>query len=422
MSSRTPLPDTAPPADIGFGRVGHAASPPTAGRRPSIVSPLHRLNMTRDLYISTYAPALGTGRAQRTYTCVRALALLGPLDLAYVPHGAVGPSPEYEAIEGLKMHAIRPSRGARRAARYALTRARGVPDKFARGVSPELVRDVARLVAEPGRGRVVAGDLSAAAALLAINGRHPIIYNAHNVESLRVWPRRRPRPLARMKLRSYERRLLTTAAETWMVSRADVQAARQLVASARLRYVPNVVDVAAIRPRTDAHRVSPDGGQLLMVGDFTYAPNRAGRDLLVNSVMPLVWRARPEARVTLAGRALEGWPAPDPRIEVAGFVEDLAAVYEQADCVVVPINEGAGTPLKFVEALAHRVPVVATPFAARGLEVVAGRHYLEGADAESFAAAVIEALSTGARDVAAAGRRIAETEYSLETLAERIAA
>jgi glycosyltransferase involved in cell wall biosynthesis len=380
------------------------------------------MTSTRDLYISTYAPALGTGRAQRTYTCVRALALLGPLDLAYVPHDAERPSPEYTAIEGLELHPIHPSRGVRRGARYALTRARGVPDKFARGVSPELVREVERLVAQPRRGRVVAGDLSAAAALLAINGRHPIIYNAHNVESQRVWHRRRPRPLARRQLRSYERRLLTTAAETWMVSRADVEAARKLVASARLRYVPNAVDVAAIEPRTDARRTASNAGRLLMVGDFTYSPNRAGRDLLVASVLPLVWRARPEVRLTLVGRGLDSWQAPDPRIEVAGFVEDLAAVYEQADCVVVPITQGAGTPLKFVEALAYRVPVVATPFAANGLEVVAGRHYLEGTDAESFAAAVVEALRTGAPEVAAAGRWIAETEYSLETLAERIAA
>jgi glycosyltransferase involved in cell wall biosynthesis len=159
-----------------------------------------------------------------------------------------------------------------------------------------------------------------------------------------------------------------------------------------------------------------------MVGDFTYPPNRSGRDLLAQSVLPIVWRSLPEVRLTLAGRALETWRPPDPRIEVAGFVEDLASVYATADCVVVPITEGAGTPLKFVEALAYQVPVVATPFAARGLEVVAGRHYLEGTDAASFAAAIVEALRTGAAAVAAEGRRIAEVEYSFETLVRRIAA
>jgi len=61
------------------------------------------------------------------------------------------------------------------------------------------------------------------------------------------------------------------------------------------------------------------------------------------------------------------WQAPDARIDVAGFVDSLAGLYAQADCVVVPIVEGAGSPVKFIEALAYGVPVVATPRAARGL-------------------------------------------------------
>jgi glycosyltransferase involved in cell wall biosynthesis len=378
--------------------------------------------MTRDLYISTFAPTLGTGRAQRTYACVRALTLLGPLDLAYVPYDGQGPSPEYAAIDGLELHPIYPSRRMRRAATYASTRARGVPRNFARGVSPELVCEAERLIAQPGRGRVIAGDLSAAAALLTLARRRPIVYNAHNVESDYVSTRRRPRPLAHMAMRSYERRLLGLAAESWMVSYADVESARRLVANARLRYVPNVVDVAAIEPKRQAHRDLGSGGRLLMVGDFTYRPNRSGRNLLVQSVLPLVWRSLPDVRLTLVGRALDNWRPPDPRIDVVGFVEDLASVYAAADCVVVPITEGAGTPLKFVEALAYQVPVVATPFAARGLEVMAGKHYLEGADTASFAAAIIEALRTGASAVAAEGRRITEAEYSFETLAQRIAA
>lgn len=410
-----PTPAQSAPAIVAGGveRLGARAAASPGRRSPSV---------TRDLYISTFAPTLGSGRAQRTYACIRALALLGPVDLAYVPYDGQSPSREYLAIDGLEMHPIYPTRGLSRGLTYAGTRARRVPDKFARGVSPELIRQTARLVDQPGRGRVVAGDPSAAAVLLSMSARRPIIYNAQNVESEYVRRDGRARPLARMGLRNYERRLLSNAAETWMVSHADIEAARRIAADARLRYVPNVVDVSAIQPRTNAPCESADGGRLLMVGDFTYTPNRAGRDMLVREVMPRVWRERPNVRLTLAGRALEDWQAPDPRIDVAGFVEDLASVYEQADCVVVPITEGAGTPLKFVEALAYRVPVVATPFAARGLEVVAEQHYLEGADPESFAAAVLEALRTGAVEVAREGRRIAEAEYSLETLAERIAA
>ena len=39
----------------------------------------------------------------------------------------------------------------------------------------------------------------------------------------------------------------------------------------------------------------------------------------------------------------------------------------RADVVAVPLREGAGTRIKVLEALAHRIPVVATSVAVEGL-------------------------------------------------------
>lgn len=350
---------------------------------------------------------------------MRALAELGQVDLAYVPLGGEEPSSEYKAIESVEFHRIVPSRGARRAAVYLSARARGVPDSGSRGVSPELVEQATRLAEQPGRGRVVAGDLNAATALLPLARRRPVIFNAHNVGAAYRHSGHNERPWTRLLYRRYERELFTVAEESWMVSRADMEAALALAPTARLRYVPNAVDVAAIRPV--APRPNPPR-RVLMVADHLYPPNASGRAFLVEDVLPRVWRELPDARLTLAGRGLETWKPPDPRIDVAGFVEDLDEVYQAAGCIAVPLLEGGGSPLKFVEGLARGVPVVATPFAARGLEVEPDRHYLEGADAGAFAAAVVRVLGGEASELAAAARRLAEVEYSVEALAERLAA
>jgi glycosyltransferase involved in cell wall biosynthesis len=372
------------------------------------------LTVSRDLYISTFAPTLGTGRALRTYTCIRALAMLGPLDLAYVPHDAHVPSQEYEAIDNLNMHPITSSRGLRRAAVYARARAGGVPDVVARGVSHELIREATRLACQPGRGRVIAGDLSAAAALLPLARQRKIIYNAHNVESNYSRAGNKPPIWSQVAMRRYERRLLATASESWMVSRADIANARLLVPGARLRYAPNAVDVTAITPTN-----SEDAGyRLLMVGDFRYPPNQSGRDFLIEQVLPRVLRELPDAHLTLVGRGLEDWSPPRPQVEAAGFLPSLDPAYEAADCVVVPLTEGAGTPLKFIEALAYAMPIVATPLAARGLETLPGVHYREGSDAASFAAEVVDVLRHGATSMATAARELAKHEYSIEALAE----
>lgn len=375
----------------------------------------------RDLYLTTTAPSLGTGRDMRTYTCIRALAMLGPVDLAYVPHDTEEPTEAYRAIDNLEFHKIEPSRGARRALLYAGKRLQGIPAGCCKGTSPELIAVGEALAQSPDRGRVIVADGNAATAMMPMARRRPIIYNAQNFESDYVRSSIGNHGLARVAMRRFEQRVIAAASESWMVSRVDVESARKLVPGARVRYVPNVVDVVAIEAQ-ESKRAAEDGGELLMVGDFTYAPNRAGRELLIESVLPFVWRSMPEVRLTLAGRGMAEWTAPDERVRVAGFVDDLAELYARADCVVVPITEGAGSPIKFIEALAYGVPVVATPRAARGLDVTPGVHYREGHDAATLAEAIETVLRQGAAAMASEGRRLAEREYSIEALAERIAA
>jgi glycosyltransferase involved in cell wall biosynthesis len=373
--------------------------------------------------MTTSAPALGTGRDMRTYTCIRALAMLGPVDMAYVPHDTDEPCAQYLEIENLEFHKIEPSRGLRRAAVYASKRLQGIPPRCCRGTSPELIAAGEALALRPDRGRVIVADANSATAMMPMARRRPIIYNAQNFEPDYVRSHIGNDALARAMRRHYERKLIALASESWMVSHVDVESALKLVPTANVRYVPNVVDVAAIVAGSASRPAGASSGmQVLMVGDFTYTPNRSGRELLVHSVLPLVWQSLPAVHLKLAGRGMEDWTAPDERIEVAGFVDSLADLYAQADCVVVPLTEGAGSPMKFIEALAYGVPVVATPKAARGLEVVAGIHYREGSDSVTLAQAIVEVLRDGGAEMAAEGRRLAEREHSIESLAERIAA
>ena len=362
-------------------------------------------------------PVRGSGRALRTYGIVRALAVDGPVDLLHTGFGAAAPDPAYEGVEGLRLHAVSSSRGPRRALAWARARATGAPRAVARGVSPDLTAAAEALAGEPGRGRVIAEDAMAAVALRRLARRRPVIYSANNLESA-FRPGRDPDWGSRRRLQAFERRLLGAAAEAWLPSRADVDGARELAPDATLRYVPNVVDVAA----TDPRRAPADPPEALLVGNFAYAPNREGLDFLVEEVMPQVWAAQPQVRLTVAGRGYEAQPGIDSRVEVLGFVERLDPLYARAACALVPLLSGGGAPVKFIEALAHGLPVVATPRGAAGVDAESGRHYLEGAGAEGFARAVLEALDpsrSGA--VAASGRALAESDYSIEALARRLA-
>ena len=368
------------------------------------------------LVVSSFTPGIRSGRGLRTYGIVRALAASGHVDVLYVRFGSHTPHRAYRDLDHVRLHEVVSSRGTRRAIAYLRARALGAPPAVARGVSPDLAPAAAALA--PVDGRVVADDLMAAVALWPLSRRRPVIYSAHNLESAfrcefdRNWG-------SRKTLEAFESRVLRSAAESWMPSRADLDGAAALAPGARLRLVPNVVDVDATTPVW--HK--PSRQVALLVADFSYRPNRQGLDWLLHEVLPRTWRVAPQLRLLVVGRGLDHPPDADPRVTFAGYVEDLAAAYESAALAVVPLLIGGGSPLKFLEALAYGVTVVATPTAAAGLDVAPNEHYLEGDGADGFAAAMVEGLDRSrASAVARAGRALVEREYSIDSIAKALAA
>lgn len=371
----------------------------------------------RTVLVTPFTPTLDSGRARRTYGVVRALAAHGPLDLVYGAFGAIEPDPAYHAIADVRLHRVEPPGALSRAPAYLRARLGGVPVDFARGIWPELATR-AKELSEGGPARTIAEGPIAAAGMLAFAERHRCVYCAHNLESA-FRHRLGSESISRRGLRRFERLLLERYAENWMVSAVDMEGARALAPGARLRLVPNVVDVSAIEPVPPRHGES----RVLFVADLGYAPNREALTFLLEQAMPHLWRQAPDVRLTIAGKGSERVEAPDSRIEARGFVPDLRDLYAAAGCVAVPLLEGGGSPLKFVEALAYGVPVVATPRAAAGLDAQAGAHYVEAEPrGEAFALGMLSALDPGhGNTLARSGRALAEREYSIEALEKLLA-
>jgi glycosyltransferase involved in cell wall biosynthesis len=373
----------------------------------------------RTILATSFTPTIDSGRARRTYGVVAALAHHGPLDLVYGAFGADEIDPAYLTLPEISFHRVsRPGR-LQRLPSYLRARRSGVPSDFARGIWAGIPARVAELSRDAGPGslRVVAEGPVVAASLLPLVADLPAAYCAHNLESS-FRHRLDETQMSERALQRFERLLLESYEESWMVSEADMEGARALAPGAGLRLVPNVVDVAAIEP------IAPRFGQrsLLFVADLTYEPNRDALQFLTDSVLPELWQRDLGVKLVLVGKGSADVRPADPRIEPQGFVPDLREVYDGAGCVVVPLREGGGSPLKFVEALAFGAPIVATPLAAAGLEVIAGEHYLEAeADGASFAAAVLEALDPASGNrLGTAARQLAERLYSIEALEQRL--
>jgi glycosyltransferase involved in cell wall biosynthesis len=360
--------------------------------------------------VSSVTPTLRSGTGLRTYGVTAALARRHPVELAYVVFGAADPAAEYGDMPDVTMRPLRAARGARRGLEFARAAGRGIPIGVARGISPALSCVLDEV---PPGARVIADAPVAAAALLPFTRSRPLVYLAHNVESSGFRG-----SSGRAALERFERRVFRAFSESWMATRSDERRARALAGEEiATRYVPNVIDVTRITP------VSPSGAhRLLFVGDFTYPPNREALGFLVDEVLPVLWRAIPDVRLSAVGTGLADVPR-DRRIDAPGFVEDLASAYGAADVVLVPLLRGGGSPLKFVEALAYGLPVVATAHAAALLEDgVPGRDFMAADGADAFAESVAELLGDRQRAAALgrAGRELVERRYSVDHLATQL--
>ena len=81
-------------------------------------------------------------------------------------------------------------------------------------------------------------------------------------------------------------------------------------------------------------------------------------------------------------------------VKIHGLVDDLGAIYRQADVVISPLRVGSGLKIKLVEALSYGKAIVASTVTCQGVEeLVAGSVVIED-DAARQAEAIIGLLES----------------------------
>jgi glycosyltransferase involved in cell wall biosynthesis len=270
------------------------------------------------------------------------------------------------------------------------------------------------------------------------HGRVPAVVDLDNLEDRWLDGRRALRRgsgiLGRMRATVADRldaidaarwRRLQARAATVATAVVCTEADRSEVGGPHVRVVPNGYAVPG-RPAGHATRPVPEGGGVLaFVGLQTYEPNIDAARFLVDEVLPHLRLVRPGVEVHLIGRAggeVEALAAPG--VHVLGEVDDLAAALDRADVVVVPIRFGAGTRIKVLEAMAHRMPIVTTTLGCEGLGLRAGVDAEIADDPAAFAAACARLLDDPARREAItdAAARLHAERYDWDTIIEDVGA
>ncbi len=236
-------------------------------------------------------------------------------------------------------------------------------------------------------------------------------------------PRWRLKPLLYLQVPALwwgERGAIVRSDRTFVCSEADRHYLRRTMAVRNVDVVPNAV------PRIP-DRALATNPNVLFLGAYSHQPNVLAAEYLVREVWPRLTRICPPARLLIAGPRSEEIPSfqdPPKGVEFLGFVSDLDRLYRMTRVVCCPILSGSGTRIKILEAASYGVPVVATPRAAEGIDLVPEREILLRRDPRHLAQACAELIADDARASAvgtAARERVREL-YTRDAVVQRMAA
>ncbi|MGI4951005.1 MAG: glycosyltransferase family 4 protein, partial [Janthinobacterium lividum] len=250
------------------------------------------------------------------------------------------------------------------------------------------------------------------------NTRAPVIYYTHDLHYLRE--RRRyevdgdPRALQESRrLKRIEERIFSGVDQVMTPSSEEARIIAETVPAEKVHVIPPYIVPPA---DTDPPPRAAEQDAVIFVGGFGHPPNVDAAVWLAQEIMPLVWAIRPAIRLLLVGstpppqvQALSG-----PRVDVTGFVPDIAPLYARSRMSVSPLRYGAGVKGKIVASLQAGVPVVTTTVGNEGLDLVPGVEALVADAAPALAAAITDLWVNQAMQdrLARAGQAVLRDRYS----------
>jgi glycosyltransferase involved in cell wall biosynthesis len=255
---------------------------------------------------------------------------------------------------------------------------------------------------------------------------HKVVLDAHNIEFALFGDRLNQGGVAgsaARRLLRMERDLFRRADRVFTCTEEDREAAIKAfdVDGKKIEVAPNGTDARGIAPPTPGEKSDAKAALGLTGRPVAYfAGSRGGPNVEAAREIAKLAAAVPDVHFLVVGRAGENLQDLPPNVTAPGFVDELRPFLAASDVALNPMLSGGGSNIKMFDYLAAGLPVLSTPFGARGLEGATGRA-LEICQISEFASRLRHLAGSNELDARGEeGRRLVLDRYDWSTIAARM--
>jgi polysaccharide biosynthesis protein PslH len=225
-----------------------------------------------------------------------------------------------------------------------------------------------------------------------------------------------------IRLRRYEQCFCPRFSLNITCSDTDSGRLSEIVPNANIQTIPNGVDLDFFKPQGIFDKTK----RLIFVGTMGWYPN-------INAVLYLAERLwlklkekHPDLECDIIGAnppiIIRELSNRFPDFHVYGFVDDVRSYIDAATVYVCPIQDGGGTKLKILDAMAMAKAVVAHPVACEGINIIDNHNILLACDESEFVEHIDLLLnSTEKREaIGREARRLVEEFYGYKAIGRQL--
>lgn len=223
------------------------------------------------------------------------------------------------------------------------------------------------------------------------------------------------------KIKRWEKHYWTKAKRLAAMSQDDKDFIEEINPNLKVDVVANGVDIEYFANIKKTKTKQPT---VLFVGNFKWLPNRDAAQFLVKDIWPQIKSQIKDAKLWIVGRNpaedLKNYQSKD--ISIDEGVDDIRTAYGNSDVLLAPIRNGRGTKYKILEAMATKTPIVGTPLAIEGINIIANKQAYVASTAKNLADKTVHLLKNPhkSKDLAENAYKLVSQEYNWKKISDRL--